>query len=154
MRMTFAVYLELSLDRMLPGFFDAIAEYPFAKNLDRGAFRIRYQLHTIEVENVTESEEANCRQAVERVGNELVHVSIANLGLAVDGWRQMGRIYVERVADAPQPSWAHGMSGENPAVLCPECQSPMVARQGQNARKPFYGCSRFPQCRGSRSVSQ
>ncbi len=35
---------------------------------------------------------------------------------------------------------------------CPLCGSPMVlrtARQGPNAGKPFYGCPRFPLCRGT-----
>ena len=41
------------------------------------------------------------------------------------------------------------------AIDCPRCNSPMVlrtARRGSNAGSQFYGCSRFPQCRGIRSV--
>lgn len=36
-------------------------------------------------------------------------------------------------------------------VICPQCGSPMVLREaksGQNAGKQFWGCSKFPQCRG------
>ncbi|MGP8153034.1 MAG: NERD domain-containing protein [Smithella sp.] len=36
-------------------------------------------------------------------------------------------------------------------VICPQCGGPMVMREskkGQNAGKQFWGCSRFPQCRG------
>jgi len=36
-------------------------------------------------------------------------------------------------------------------VTCPQCGAPMVMREskkGQNAGKQFWGCSRFPQCRG------
>jgi len=37
---------------------------------------------------------------------------------------------------------------------CPLCNKPMrklTARQGQNAGKPFWGCSSFPACKGTRS---
>jgi len=39
---------------------------------------------------------------------------------------------------------------------CPKCNSPMVkrtARQGKNAGGRFWGCSRYPDCRGIRSIS-
>lgn len=38
---------------------------------------------------------------------------------------------------------------------CPHCQSPMVkrtAKKGNNADKEFWGCSRYPQCRGTRNM--
>ncbi|OYD26122.1 restriction endonuclease [Oceanimonas baumannii] len=40
-------------------------------------------------------------------------------------------------------------------VLCPRCTAPMVkrkARQGTNAGQLFWGCTRFPKCRGTRSL--
>ncbi len=39
-------------------------------------------------------------------------------------------------------------------VICPICGAPMVmrnARRGDRAGKNFWGCSRFPKCRGTRS---
>lgn len=44
---------------------------------------------------------------------------------------------------------------EDEPPRCPLCGSPMVrrtARQGPNAGQPFYGCTRFPQCRGTLPV--
>lgn len=41
------------------------------------------------------------------------------------------------------------------APFCPECQSRMVmrkAKRGENADKVFWGCSRYPDCKGSRPV--
>jgi restriction system protein len=41
-------------------------------------------------------------------------------------------------------------------TACPVCRSPMVlrtARRGKNAGRNFWGCSRFPECRGTREVS-
>ena len=40
-------------------------------------------------------------------------------------------------------------------ILCPKCGAPMVKRtagKGQNAGKSFYGCSNFPECKGTVSV--
>jgi len=39
-------------------------------------------------------------------------------------------------------------------VSCPRCGSPMVrrtARRGRNAGNQFWGCSRYPQCKGTRN---
>jgi restriction system protein len=38
-------------------------------------------------------------------------------------------------------------------TACPVCQSPMVlrtAKRGQNAGQSFWGCTRYPKCRGTR----
>jgi DNA-binding helix-hairpin-helix protein with protein kinase domain len=49
---------------------------------------------------------------------------------------------------APPPS-----SGTSP--LCPRCSSTMirrVARKGSRAGKPFWGCGRYPSCKGTRNI--
>lgn len=41
------------------------------------------------------------------------------------------------------------------APFCPECQSRMVKRKtrhGANAGKTFWGCSRYPECKGTRPI--
>lgn len=43
------------------------------------------------------------------------------------------------------------------AILCPKCGAPMVkrtARKGARAGKPFYGCSKYPKCRGIVNLEQ
>lgn len=38
---------------------------------------------------------------------------------------------------------------------CPVCKSAMIkrtARKGKNAGKQFWGCSKFPACRGTRNI--
>ena len=43
------------------------------------------------------------------------------------------------------------------AVECPRCQSPMTkrtAKRGAHTGEQFWGCSRFPQCRGTRPVQE
>lgn len=37
-----------------------------------------------------------------------------------------------------------------PGPCCPTCSSPMVERKGKNGK--FYGCSDFPNCRGTRAI--
>jgi ssDNA-binding Zn-finger/Zn-ribbon topoisomerase 1 len=44
------------------------------------------------------------------------------------------------------------MSHVSPNPQCPRCNSPMVLRHGKCGR--FYGCSRYPECRGTREVSE
>jgi DNA-binding helix-hairpin-helix protein with protein kinase domain len=41
------------------------------------------------------------------------------------------------------------------AVTCPRCSSPMVkrlAKRGRNAGSYFWGCSRYPSCKGTRNI--
>lgn len=51
------------------------------------------------------------------------------------------------LADAPLPT---------AAPECPECGTAMVlrtAKRGKSARSRFWGCSRYPRCRGTRAMS-
>ncbi len=46
---------------------------------------------------------------------------------------------------------------EQAGPACPACGKPMLrrtARQGPRAGKPFWGCSAYPACRGTRPVEQ
>ena len=43
------------------------------------------------------------------------------------------------------------------APKCPECGRPMrkmVAKKGRNAGKPFWSCSAYPDCKGTRAVEE
>lgn len=49
----------------------------------------------------------------------------------------------------------NGDARQEPAIRCPVCGSDMImrtARRGVNAGKTFWGCSRFPNCRGIRQA--
>jgi hypothetical protein len=55
--------------------------------------------------------------------------------------------YISRPAPASAPGYAS-------AVTCPICHAAMIqrkARKGPRAGKYFWGCSRYPQCRGTRN---
>jgi restriction system protein len=46
---------------------------------------------------------------------------------------------------------------ETPVQACPKCGSTMVlreARKGPQAGKKFYGCSKYPDCRGLISIAK
>lgn len=35
---------------------------------------------------------------------------------------------------------------------CPDCGSPMQLRTNHRTKQPFYGCSNYPECTGTRDV--
>ena len=48
-----------------------------------------------------------------------------------------------------------GQPISNEGVSCPVCQSPMVkriAQNGPNRGNEFWGCPKYPQCRGTRQI--
>lgn len=56
----------------------------------------------------------------------------------------------QSVSDSYPPTTS---SSREIGISCPECGAPMVkrtARKGSNAGSKFWGCSRFPECRGTR----
>jgi len=60
------------------------------------------------------------------------------------------------VPKRPEPSPPRTPSAMPDPKACPLCGSPMVlrtARKGANAGSQFYGCSKYPQCRGTRPVA-
>ncbi len=59
-------------------------------------------------------------------------------------------------AAEPLPKGMTAETGQESASGCPICGSPMVrrtAKRGANVGAAFYGCSRFPACRGTRPAS-
>lgn len=148
-RMTFALYLDLSLDLLLPGFFDNILQYGFAQCIERSALRVRMEVGRLEIEGLLPDQEANARQVVERAAEPIAENFAKRLG--AENSREFGRITVHKVENAPQPKSSYG-AGENPAVRCPQCGDPMIVRDG--LRGLFHGCRNYPRCRGSRRISE
>ncbi|WP_439924709.1 topoisomerase DNA-binding C4 zinc finger domain-containing protein [Nitrobacter sp. JJSN] len=59
-----------------------------------------------------------------------------------------GTTFTSGTQAPPAPAQPH-------AVSCPRCGNPMVrrtARRGSNAGRPFWGCSRYPRCTGTRPI--
>jgi rRNA maturation endonuclease Nob1 len=57
----------------------------------------------------------------------------------------------ESQAAESEPSATDNVEPTPSVPLCPKCGAPMVKRRatkGQNAGSEFWGCSRFPHCRG------
>jgi ssDNA-binding Zn-finger/Zn-ribbon topoisomerase 1 len=62
-----------------------------------------------------------------------------------------GFVVTEDVTPMPQPTPSASSDQSDP--LCPKCHAPMVrrmAKKGQNAGSQFWGCSKYPACRGTR----
>jgi hypothetical protein len=58
--------------------------------------------------------------------------------------------------EKPAPIPQGRAEGASESPLCPKCNSPMVLRtvqQGARAGSQFYGCSNFPDCRGTRDLA-
>jgi Topoisomerase DNA binding C4 zinc finger len=55
----------------------------------------------------------------------------------------------KKIAAVPAASWV------NAPPHCPSCNASMVkrtARRGANAGSDFWGCSNYPNCRGTRAI--
>jgi restriction system protein len=68
--------------------------------------------------------------------------------------KQLSRM-IRDVQNSPSPV-AEPVSPPPPEPLCPKCGSPMVlrtAKRGSRAGQKFWGCSKFPQCRGTLSIT-
>lgn len=152
MRLTYAIYLEISADYLLPGFFATMRQFNFGQSVDPGECRMKQEIFRLEIENVKEGEEPQVRQVVERMAERLLIISANHICQTHPDWREHGKLTVEVVENAPNPTFTHGMEGDNPSVSCPVCKSAMKRKQGSNG--PFYGCSRFPECRGTRRISK
>lgn len=157
MRVTYAIYLELGIDSQLPGFWEGIAQFEFCAGLDRMNFRIRQEIARLEVEQVTDENRGRGKQVVERIARQMFLPALRRLTnspeLDAATASRIAEVSVSEVEDAPNPKWTHGMEGERSTVLCPKCGSAMKRRPGRDGRQ-FYGCSGYPQCRGSRPISQ
>ena len=61
-----------------------------------------------------------------------------------------------RRSDKSDTSYASDMAAKGPPPACPLCAQPMVqriARKGPRANQPFWGCSRYPDCKGTLAAS-
>lgn len=158
MRATFAVYLEMSLEARLPGFWEGISQYEFCDSLNPGNFRIRQEIARFECEDLADDRDrARAQQVVERAGWRIAIEKMRQMAggtpLDVLAARSLCHLAVVEVENAPNPERIHGMEGENPSVLCPICNSPMKQRPGYEG-KPFWGCSNYPRCKGKRNISK
>ena len=80
-------------------------------------------------------------------------VKLMDGGLLWEMVRQV-QVVTEGVTRSPSHGQADTVATESPA--CPKCGGEMVckeSKQGASAGSFFWGCSRFPQCWGSRSMS-
>ncbi|MGI4788977.1 MAG: restriction endonuclease [Janthinobacterium lividum] len=65
---------------------------------------------------------------------------------------QANRVDAERYVSFDQLAW---QSNESAAPACPICRQSMLlkkARRGPNSGSQFWGCSRYPHCRGIRKI--
>jgi len=86
---------------------------------------------------------------------------VAFVAAVISGIRQLNR----PTSDVQSPTFAYSpprdpretspKNEEPSSPSCPLCNAPMVlrtARRGANAGNSFYGCTRYPECRGIRNA--
>ena len=56
--------------------------------------------------------------------------------------------FLERFKQALRDAYA--IAGKTPT--CPDCSSPMAARENKQSGSEFYGCMKYPECRGTRPM--
>lgn len=151
MRNTYAVILEIPPQKILPGMFAGL------ENLDPGNFRVRREISRVEVENFVSAQLPLIIEALRRYADSLFLPEMRRIvndpELSEAAARQIGNVFFAEVPDCGQPVFAGAFyESQNSAVLCPECSAPMIRRNGSRG-KPFYGCTKYPSCKGTRSIS-
>lgn len=66
-----------------------------------------------------------------------------------------GAKVVGRVSEREESTWGDSQSARTLVPSCPLCSKPMtrrVARKGSKAGEAFWGCSGFPECRGTKPI--
>ena len=97
---------------------------------------------------------ANAMLCAVNIAAYLLHRQLASLTrefLQHGGFTE--NLYASRVNARAAEESAKSNATDTPA--CPECGKPMrrrTARQGPNAGHPFWGCSGYPDCRGTRPM--
>lgn len=93
-------------------------------------------------------------------GVDRTRQNLAFWGSVILGFVAYGLINVKTIIEATK-IWGEPPSAEtkdNPAKpkpACPLCGRPMVprlAKRGRNTGNLFFGCSRYPACRGTRNI--
>ena len=80
-----------------------------------------------------------------------VSSDVGNLGQYVDP--EVKKALKKKMTKAPRPRASEYMKSSASSVpTCPRCSSKMVMRTNSYNGSKFYGCSRYPKCRGTRNV--
>lgn len=158
-RQTWAVILSGPMEMFAAGFGEQIDKYHPFFDPAKMTLRFRVEVGRLEIDGVGSQQYGEAFSLLHRAGHELA-------------WRYLGRMYgtsfeaaadlilgedaiadvsLVRVDNYPVPE-PHGCQSPDNSVRCPRCQSKMVARH--SGRGPFYGCSNFPECKGTRRITQ
>lgn len=76
----------------------------------------------------------------------------------IEGGGYSERLAAERIAERQRQNHARKTTPTEPPPLapnCPQCGKPMAlrtARKGPNSGNQFWGCSAYPQCKGTRNL--
>jgi ssDNA-binding Zn-finger/Zn-ribbon topoisomerase 1 len=66
-------------------------------------------------------------------------------------WLDYMNSFYKDLTETIEANQETGLAEDVPEKLCPNCNSTMVVRRSRFG-KLFYGCSKYPQCRGIISI--
>lgn len=87
---------------------------------------------------------------------KLLKKALAKKGVDIDLWEgpELYQAMQALTWDSSLPIPKSQLS-ESETKLCPKCNAyPMIARVNGETREPFYGCRRWPICKGSRQMAR
>ena len=87
-------------------------------------------------------------KAINHIGAKLISIE-DKLDEIGDGLESLCRTYLAD-RQGKQPALARPVSNTPVNHKCPKCNSQMLERYNKSSGEMFYGCSRFPDCRGTR----
>lgn len=68
-------------------------------------------------------------------------------------WALVQSVQRQATPAMPMPAIpANAEAADSPEPACPRCSAPMVRRTARKTNADFFGCSRYPACRGTRPV--
>ncbi len=125
-----------------------------------------FRKHIAAVQNYNGGSDAQLQQYVEEVGQaeaDLMHFKLPVPGIksipphvTKASSYQASPFWSPTARTSPRPTVAQpSQTAASGTPSCPICGSRMryrTARRGARAGRPFWGCSRFPTCRGTRNI--
>lgn len=87
----------------------------------------------------------------------IIGLFLGDLKKSAERWLERGVRWLVHGSDRQSPGTSPRSSPSPEATTphCPNCNAPMVARQGKRgsrAGERFWGCSTYPACRGTRPI--
>lgn len=159
MKTTYAVILSCPPDLLCPGFMEKAKQFRFFSPTSM-LLRYRLEIGRVEIDGVEHVPPSEVFALLHAAGTDLAWRYLGAYGPI--GYEEAAEIVGGSLGDlvnitllevgnyiTPPP---HGLQPTDSSVNCPKCGRKMILRTSRGSK--FYGCSAYPECKGSRPVSE